>query len=61
MEGTPLLIERMEYGQLRLYPSKHSPMAQTMAEIQRKRTFDANDIKRWQQLGYVFHIAKLPR
>lgn len=55
-----LLVERMVYGTKVLYPSKHSPLAQRMAEIQRRKTFDANDITRWQGIGFTFTIQRMP-
>ena len=60
MQGDALLVERMVYGNRALYASKHSPLAQRMAEIQRRLTFDNVSIERWRGLGFTFTIQRLP-
>lgn len=55
-----LLIESMQYGTRVLKASKHSPLAHSMSEIMGRKVFTANDIKRWQDIGFTFTIARLP-
>lgn len=55
-----LLVETLQYGTRVLKASKHSPLAQRMTDIQGRKLFTANDIKRWEDIGFTFTIQRMP-